>query len=97
MDAEEVEKSTKGKAVHVLHVFRDNLWEMGSKSDPPVSLVTSSMSKLVDETNEVGEAEMASDSPDKDDSLPRTVESAPPHGSLSSTPLPETTPQGWSS
>lgn len=25
----------KGKAVHLLHVYRDYLWAMGDKSDPP--------------------------------------------------------------
>ena len=29
------EKDAKGKAVRVLHVYKDKLWEMGGKSEPP--------------------------------------------------------------
>jgi translation initiation factor 2D len=28
----------KGKAVHIIHVFKDFLWEMGDKSEPPEAL-----------------------------------------------------------
>jgi hypothetical protein len=28
-------ENTKGKAVHIIHTWKDHLWDMGSKSDPP--------------------------------------------------------------
>ncbi|KAG9044626.1 hypothetical protein FS837_007787 [Tulasnella sp. UAMH 9824] len=32
------EEETKGKAVRVLHYFKDHLWDSGSKQDPPASV-----------------------------------------------------------
>lgn len=32
------EEDTKGKAVRVLHYFKDHLWDSGSKRDPPASV-----------------------------------------------------------
>lgn len=32
------EEDTKGKAVRVLHYFKDHLWDSGSKRDPPTSV-----------------------------------------------------------
>lgn len=35
LDASKLRDGAKGKAVHVLHTYKDRLWEMGDKSGPP--------------------------------------------------------------
>ena len=35
MDGTKLSDGAKGKAAIVLHMYKDYLWEMGSKSDPP--------------------------------------------------------------
>jgi hypothetical protein len=35
LDSEDIKEDEKGKAVHVLHTWKDTLWQSGSKPDPP--------------------------------------------------------------
>jgi len=35
LDSEDIKEDEKGKAVHILHTWKDTLWQSGSKPDPP--------------------------------------------------------------
>ncbi|KAF8317855.1 hypothetical protein DL93DRAFT_2109956 [Clavulina sp. PMI_390] len=39
VDTKDMKDDEKGKAVHVLHTWKDTLWSSGSKEDPPSQLV----------------------------------------------------------
>ncbi|KAL5498230.1 hypothetical protein ACEPAH_2370 [Sanghuangporus vaninii] len=52
------EEDAKGKAVRVLHVYKDKLWEMGGKGEPPEPEVSS---VLEDQELEKGEREGVED------------------------------------
>lgn len=38
LDAKDIKDDDKGKAVHILHTYKDALWLSGSKSHPPAEL-----------------------------------------------------------
>jgi translation initiation factor 2D len=61
LDSQEIKAAAKGKAVVVIHTYKDALWRMGSKSDPKPSVPLS-----VEEQTEPHEAanESAPGSPD---------------------------------
>ena len=50
VSALQLNNDTKGKAVEVLHVYKDHLWAMGSKAEPPSSI------PAVDSDNKSGQA-----------------------------------------
>lgn len=89
--AEELQESTKGKAVHILHTFGDNLWDMGCKSEPPESFDTALVSGLVDEAGVASGS--ARGERDNNEELSNIAEAKPPPEDLPS----ETSPQGWHS
>lgn len=35
VDSSGITDGAKGKAVYILHIYGDNLWEMGAKTEPP--------------------------------------------------------------
>ena len=39
LTGDQVRRSGKGKAVNIVHTWKDNLWEMGGKEDPPAPKV----------------------------------------------------------
>ncbi len=67
----------KGKAVHVLHTWKDHLWDMGSKKDIPESTIisTSSAPTIEEDDSEAEEADHEAD------------DATPPHPSPPPEPL----------
>jgi translation initiation factor 2D len=39
LKGDQVGRSGKGKAVNIVHMWKDHLWEMGGKEDPPAPRV----------------------------------------------------------
>ncbi|KIJ34908.1 hypothetical protein M422DRAFT_34849 [Sphaerobolus stellatus SS14] len=60
VDASELNETGKGKAVYVLHTFGDNLWEMGSKAEPPEPREIAAPSGESEVDNKGGKEEPAS-------------------------------------
>ncbi|EJD04970.1 uncharacterized protein FOMMEDRAFT_120229 [Fomitiporia mediterranea MF3/22] len=67
MSGEKVrEEDTKGKAVYVLHVWKDKLWEMGGQSEPPEpEVVSEAVSVAMEGGKGGGEAEEMDDVEEK--------------------------------
>lgn len=38
LDSKDIKEDEKGKAVHVLHTWKDALWQSGKKGDPPTDV-----------------------------------------------------------
>lgn len=88
LTSDQLRGAGKGKAVNIVHVWKDHLWEMGGKEDPPASRVITELNQTVD--SEVSSdsdtpAEPQSESPGERSSQPQDE---PPAGS----PKEETNP-----
>lgn len=85
LSSKDIKEDEKGKAVHVLHTWRDTLWQSGSKADPPSELksLTDVLEEISDEarttgpTNEDGKGEITSGIAVENLSLNRTSEPGP--------------------
>jgi translation initiation factor 2D len=54
LDSKDIKADEKGKAVHVLHTWKDTLWQSGSKAGPPSEV--KSMTDLLEEHAKTSDA-----------------------------------------
>ena len=59
--SDQIGGSGKGKAVNIVHTWKDHLWEMGGKEDPPAPRVIELNQKI---DSEVGDENTPSSDPD---------------------------------
>ena len=73
LTSDQVRGSGKGKAVNIVHTWKDHLWEMGGKEDPPAPRVIELNRKMGSEVD--GEV-----SPSSDPDAPAETTSGSPGG-----------------
>lgn len=85
LKSDQIEGSGKGKAVNIVHVWKDHLWEMGGKEDPPAPRVIEFKQKTDSEVGGDPDApvESTSGSPGEGSSQPREEPPALPTNPLS--------------
>lgn len=85
----------KGKAVHIVHTFKDHLWEMGSRSDPPdpVPLNQDSKQQAASATTDRADKDLRAPTPDGEaDSLSDKLQEAKISENTSPESIAEETP-----
>jgi len=80
----------KGKAVHIVHTWKDHFWDMGSKCDPPEDTIMKLAAPVADEDSSEGEdTDEESDEESEDGATPPPAsEKAPSPTSGPSDPIP---------
>jgi len=63
LTSDQVRGAGKGKAVNIIHTWKDHLWEMGGKDDPPAPRVVELNQKIDSEAGSEGSASGDSDAP----------------------------------
>ena len=80
LDGERIiaENITKGKAVNIIHTFKDSLWSMGSKSNPPDEVSFKKQANAVEggAPQPAGALSVPAESQDNDDELPALIPGA---------------------
>lgn len=54
LTSDQIREAGKGKAVNIVHTWKDHLWEMGGKDDPPAPRVVELTQKTDSETGGEG-------------------------------------------